>query len=112
MSYDAWKTREYDDPYEGSMPVCEHYQRGVNLCVRDGTLLCSDCAHEYDRAEREDWLANQPFPYRLRHRWIEFRWWLRWTALRWVWHRPINAVRSWWRGWRPAPWRPDDEIPF
>jgi len=115
-SYDAWKTRSPDDElFDDDRPVCEHYDRrfpGMNLYDCDGTLMCRECADEYDRVEHERYVAEMSWRERLRYEWGGFTFWLRWNALPALWRRPKNAVRSWWQGWRRTPWSPDDEVPF
>lgn len=112
--YDAWKTRSPDDerldrcrpPYDGEdQPECEHPYWKTRWAFFNGKAICGECGH------RLAWQCTRPFSDRVFDRWDDLRFWLRFDAW-WGVTRPFRAVRSWWRGWRKAPWRPDDDIPF
>jgi hypothetical protein len=111
--YDAWKTREpdYDEPEEEGCD-CRTREK-FRYCISGDTVvfMCRDCIDEAERAEHADWYANQPLSYRISYRWMVFRQWVRWHSWREC-TRPFRAVRSWWRGYRKAPWKVDDDVPF
>lgn len=108
MTYDQWKTRDPADLYDYDPRDCEHCLHPywqTRYAFFTGRATCLGCG------ERIPWCEPAPFVERVRDRWTDLRHWLRWDVW-WAIKRPFRAVRSWWRGHRRAPWRPDDDLPF
>jgi hypothetical protein len=119
MSYDAWKTREDDDPYYDEYPseeedpdpaYCDHEDYEADILT--GEASCHRCGHRWVQTNEEiaaecrrqaDYHEAMERAER-RERWL---WW--WDALR----HAAGRWRSRFKGWRqPKRAAIDDDIPF